>query len=449
MSLDFEVGNYMYAKIKVIGVGGAGNNAINRMIDKQLAGVEFIAVNTDMQALNISKASVKIQIGEQLTNGLGSGGDPMTGHEAALESKQAIKDAITGADLVFIAAGLGGGTGTGAAPVVAEIINEMNILSVAVVTLPFKFEGGHRMDSAINGHSTLMGVVDTIVTIPNEKLTMILPKGTPLVECFRKADDVLRQGVQGITDLIARTGMINLDFADVKRVLSNRGVAHMGIGSGTGESKVMEAIKIAIESPLLDTNIKGASGVLLNVIGDESISLTEIQDAAQIIQKAVNPKAHIFFGADTDATLDDEVHITVIATGFDDEADYVDVDEEEDVLTSVDKDIEVGISSTFEDNDNEKIAVADEDDDDSIDFVEKDESSADAATDDEPIMINIQKPVSPIRKKTHIDFSDFEDGDDLDVPIFARNKKVRNLTFDSSVMGEIGGSGFNEEAEEE
>ena len=440
MSLDFEVGSYMYAKIKVIGVGGAGNNAINRMIDKKLVGVEFIAVNTDMQALNISKAGVKIQIGEQLTNGLGSGGDPSTGQEAAVESKQAIKEAVTGADLVFIAAGLGGGTGTGAAPVVAELIKEMNILSVAVVTLPFKFEGGHRMESAIKGHETLMNVVDTIVTIPNEKLSMILPKGTPLVECFQKADDILRQGVQGITDLISRAGMINLDFADVKRVLSNRGVAHMGIGAGTGENKVMEAIKVAIESPLLDTNIKGASGVLLNVIGDESISLTEIQDAAGIIQKSVHPRAHIFFGADTDPNLDDEVHITVIATGFDNPMGYTEIAREEDSAVETDREIEVGIQSSF--------TQKEQDENDSDDGSAKKDSKTDDADGEQSSESN--KPINPIRKKPHIDFSDFDDGDDLDVPIFARNKKIRNLTFDNNVvMGDFGDDTKDDEKEDE
>jgi cell division protein FtsZ len=432
MSLDIELGAYMYAKIKVIGIGGAGNNAINRMIDKGLGGAEFIAVNTDMQALNISKAGVKIQIGEQLTSGLGSGGDPSTGFEAAQESKQHIKDAVVGADLVFIAAGLGGGTGTGAAPVIAELVREMNILSVAVVTLPFKFEGGHRMDSALVGHKTLMDVVDTIVTIPNEKLSMILPKGTPLVECFKKADDVLRQGVQGITDLISRPGMINLDFADVKKVLSKRGVAHMGIGDGTGENKMMEAIKIAIESPLLDTNIRGASGVLLNVIGDDSISLTEIQDAAQIIQKTVHPKAHIFFGTDTDSSMTDEVQITVIATGFDDLPAY---DDEEGMLNGMadNAHINVGIENAFDGDE-----AGNETDADETQLFEADES-----------VQKIEEAKNTIRKKAHIDFSDFEDGDDLDVPIFARNKKVRNITFDSDVIGDMGLEDLSEDEDEQ
>jgi len=384
MSLDFEVGSSMYARIKVIGIGGAGNNAINRMVENGLRGAEFLAVNTDMQALNISKASVKIQIGEKITRGLGSGGDPETGREAALESKQAIKDAVSGADLVFIAAGLGGGTGTGAAPVVAEVVKEMGILSVGVVTLPFVFEGGHRMISALEGHKQLMDCVDTIVTIPNEKLAMILPQGTPLVECFKKADDVLRQGVQGITDLISRPGMINLDFADVRKVLSKRGVAHMGIGDGSGDNKVMDAVKAAIASPLLDTTIQGASGVLLNVIGDETISLTEIQDAAQLIQRAVHPKAHIFFGTDTKSDLVDEVHITVIATGFDE-------------LPEMPGDVEEG-------------ELDDEVDDRDITTNIFDTQSG-----------NLPKS-SPKKKIVHMDFTDFEDSDDLDVPIFVRNK---------------------------
>lgn len=385
MSLDFEVGSSMYAKIKVIGIGGAGNNAVNRMIDIGLQGAEFLAINTDMQALNISKASVKIQIGEKITRGLGSGGDPETGKQAALESKQAIKDAVVGADLVFIAAGLGGGTGTGAAPVVADIVSELGILSVAVVTLPFVFEGGHRMESALEGHKALMSAVSTIVTIPNEKLALILPKGTPLVECFRKADDVLRQGVQGITDLISRPGMINLDFADVRRVLSMRGVAHMGIGDGSGENKVLDAIKAAIASPLLETTIKGATGVLLNVIGDESISLTEIQDAASLIQRAVHPKAHIYFGADTQADMKDEVHITVIATGFMDMPEEPEQIEEEEVEET---------------------------------FGVEPELTTDIFNTD----LGVGTATPAPKKKVHMDFGDFDDSGELDVPIFIKNK---------------------------
>jgi cell division protein FtsZ len=409
MSLDFEVGSCMYAKIKVIGIGGAGNNAINRMVDNALSGAEFIAVNTDLQALNISRAAVKIQIGEKFTRGLGSGGDPETGKQAALESKQAIKDAVNGADLVFIAAGLGGGTGTGAAPIIADIVKEMNILSVAVVTLPFIFEGGHRMQSALEGHKLLMDCVDTIVTIPNEKLSMILPQGTPLVECFKKADDVLRQGVQGITDLISRPGMINLDFADVRKVLSKRGVAHMGIGDGSGENKVMEAIKSAIASPLLDTTIQGATGVLLNVIGDKTISLTEIQDAAQIIQRAVHPKAHIFFGTDTKNDLIDEVHITVIATGFEEFPLYEEDSESEEASAELEIDSE------------------------------NDEINTDIF---KPKNKDGKSPKNPPKKKiVHMDFSDFEDSDDLDVPIFVRNKnKNKKSTNDDIGKGKSKGS---------
>jgi len=408
MSLDFEVGSNMYAKIKVIGIGGAGNNAINRMIENGLKGAEFIALNTDMQALNISRAPVKIQIGEKITRGLGSGGDPETGKQAAIESKQAIKDAVSGADLVFLAAGLGGGTGTGAAPEVAQIIKEMNVLSVGVVTLPFVFEGGHRMKSALEGHAKLLDCVDTIVTIPNEKLALILPQGTPLVECFKKADDVLRQGVQGITDLISRPGMINLDFADVKRVLSKRGVAHMGIGDGSGENKVMQAVKAAIASPLLDTTIQGASGVLLNVIGDDSISLTEIQDAAQLIQRAVHPKAHIFFGADTTNNMEDEVHITVIATGFDE------FPESEDETEPIENEI------PFEDE------QVDEDEDINTDIFKKSEK-------------NVIEPAEKKKKKHHIDFAGFDDSDDLDVPIFVRNKKKSKDQSDTKRI--FGGNG--------
>lgn len=316
MPLEFDIENTNFARIKVLGVGGAGNNAINRMIEFGLKGAEFIAVNTDKQALYLSKAPIKIQIGEKLTKGLGSGADPEVGRKAAEESGDELAQAIKGADLVFVAAGLGGGTGTGAAPVIAEIAKSLNILTIGVVTKPFLFEGGQRMARADNGYKELYNILDSIVTIPNDRLLQVVGKGTPIIEAFRVADDVLRQGIQGITDLIAKPAMINLDFADVKTVMMERGVAHMGIGIGYGENKAVDAAKQAIQSPLLDTNIQGAKGILFNVTGDLSLSLSEVIEASKLIQEAADQQANIFFGADTDPSLEDEVRLTLIATGF-------------------------------------------------------------------------------------------------------------------------------------
>ena len=317
MPLEIDVEQDSIARIKVIGVGGAGNNAVNRMIDHGLTGAEFYAVNTDKQALLLSRAKNKVQIGEKLTSGLGVGGDPVIGKRAAEESIEELSTMVEGANLVYIAAGLGGGTGTGAAPVIAELARQKNILTVAVVTMPFMFEGGQRITRAKNGHETLCEVVDTIVTIPNDKLLQVIGKGTSMLEAFRVADDVLRQGIQGITDLIVKPALVNLDFADVRTVMMERGVAHMGIGMGYGDNKTMDAAKQAIQSPLLETSIEGARGILYNVTGDPTIGLLEIEEAANLIRQAADPEANIFFGADTDDTLEDEVRITVIATGFD------------------------------------------------------------------------------------------------------------------------------------
>jgi cell division protein FtsZ len=316
MPLEIDVEQDSIARIKVIGVGGAGNNAVNRMIEHGLTGAEFFAVNTDKQALLLSRAKNKIQLGEKLTGGLGVGGDPSLGRRAAEESIEEIKYMIDGANLVYIAAGLGGGTGTGAAPVIAELARQKGILTVAVVTLPFMFEGGQRTNRARSGHEALCEVVDTIVTIPNDKLLQVIGKGTSMLEAFRVADDVLRQGIQGITDLIVKPSLVNLDFADVRTVMMERGVAHMGIGVGYGDNKTMDAVKQAIQSPLLETSIEGARGILYNVTGDPTIGLLEIEEAANLIRQAADPEANIFFGADTDDSLEDEVHITVIATGF-------------------------------------------------------------------------------------------------------------------------------------
>ncbi len=305
-----------FASIKVVGCGGGGNNAVNRMVDAGLRGVEFISVNTDKQALGQSNAQVKIQIGEKLTKGLGAGAIPEVGRRAAEESREEIASALKGADLVFITAGMGGGTGTGAAPIVAEIARDLGTLTIAVVTKPFNFEGKQRMKNAEAGISDLKQHVDTLVVIPNDRLLQVVNKGTTMIEAFRIADDVLRQGIQGISDLIAVPAMINLDFADVKTVMESGGMAHMGIGIGSGENKLVEAAKNAIASPLLETNIDGARAVLINVTGGSDISIVDINEAANLIMEAADPDANIIFGAGIDETMGDDVRITVIATGF-------------------------------------------------------------------------------------------------------------------------------------
>ncbi len=318
--LDFDVDVQQFAQIKVIGCGGGGNNAVNRMILEGLKNVEFIAVNTDKQALALSKASQKIQIGDKLTKGLGAGANPEIGEKAAQESRDEISEAIKGADMVFITAGMGGGTGTGAAPIVAEIAKSLGILTVGVVTKPFPFEGRKRMIHAENGIKNLKERVDTLVTIPNERLLAIVDKKTTLVDSFKYADDVLRQGVQGISDLITIPGLVNLDFADVRTVMIDKGLAHMGVGYGSGDTRAADAAKQAISSPLLETSINGATGVLLNVTGGEDLGLLEINEAAQIVQEAADPDANIIFGAVIDEALKDEIRITVIATGFENDA---------------------------------------------------------------------------------------------------------------------------------
>jgi len=304
------------ASIKVIGVGGGGGNAVNRMVEAELRGVEFIVVNTDKQALDISKAEGTIQIGDKLTRGLGAGGDPGVGECSAEESRAEIAEAIKGADMVFVTSGMGGGTGTGATPVVAEIAKEMGILTVAVVTKPFPFEGKRRMKQAETGIDTLKQNVDTLITIPNEKLLQVVEKQTSIVEALKMADDVLRQGVQGISDLITVPGLVNLDFADVKTIMLDAGVAHMGIGRASGENRAQEAARQAVHSPLLETSIEGAGGVLINVTGGKDLGLLEINEAAELVQKSVDPEANIIFGAVIDEKIENEIVITVIATGF-------------------------------------------------------------------------------------------------------------------------------------
>ena len=304
------------ATIKVVGVGGAGNNGVNRMVENGLKSVEFISVNTDRQQLNVSKANKKIQIGEKLTRGLGAGANPEVGKCSAEESKTEIAEALKGADMVFVTAGMGGGTGTGAAPIVAEVSKEMGILTVGVVTKPFPFEGKRRMMQAEAGIEELRQNVDTLIIIPNEKLLQVVEKQTSIMEAFKMSDDVLRQGVQGISDLITIPGLVNLDFADVKTIMLDAGVAHIGIGRASGEHRAQEAARQAIHSPLLETSIEGAGGVLLNVTGGKVLCLLEISDAADLVQKSVDADANIIFGAVIDENLENEIVITVIATGF-------------------------------------------------------------------------------------------------------------------------------------
>jgi cell division protein FtsZ len=317
--LEFETSVESLATIKVIGVGGGGNNAVNRMIEHGVQGVEFIAVNTDAQALNLSKAEVKMQIGAKLTRGLGAGANPEVGKKAAEESKEAVEEALKGADMVFVTAGMGGGTGTGAAPVIAQIARDLGALTVGVVTRPFTFEGRKRATQAAGGIAAMKESVDTLIVIPNDRLLEIVDKSTPMLEAFREADNVLRQGVQGISDLIAVPGLINLDFADVKTIMSNKGSALMGIGIANGENRATEAAKKAISSPLLETSIDGAQGVLLNITGGSNLSLYEVQEAADIVASASDQDVNMIFGSVINENLKDEIVVTVIATGFNEE----------------------------------------------------------------------------------------------------------------------------------
>ena len=305
-----------FANIKVIGVGGGGNNAVNRMVESELKGVQFLSVNTESQVLELSKADVTIQIGEKVTKGLGAGANPQIGEAAAQESREDIIKALEGADMVFVTAGMGGGTGTGAAPVVAECAKEVGALTVGVVTKPFAFEGKRRRAAAEKGIEFLTQKVDTIIVIPNDKLLQVVDKKCSLSDAFGKADDVLRQGIKGISDLIQIPGLINLDFADVKTIMTEQGEALMGIGIGEGENRAADAAKMAINSPLLETSIDGAKGILLNISGSANLSLFEINEAAEIISEAADPDANIIFGSVIDESLGDKVQITVVATGF-------------------------------------------------------------------------------------------------------------------------------------
>ena len=309
-------GNYL-AVIKVVGVGGGGTNAVNRMVDAGLRGVEFIAVNTDAQALAMCDADVKIHIGSKITRGLGAGANPDIGYQAAIESKDELRDAIKGADMVFVTAGKGGGTGTGASPVIAELAKELGALTVGVVTRPFMFEGKRRARQAEDGIRELREKVDTLIIIPNDRLLQVVERRTSIIDAFKVADDVLRQGVQGITDLITVPGLINLDFADVRTVMREAGSALMGIGVAGGENRAVEAAKAAISSPLLEARVEGAMGILLNITGGSDLGLFEVNEAAEIISSAADADCNIIFGAVVDPALGDEVRVTVIATGFD------------------------------------------------------------------------------------------------------------------------------------
>jgi cell division protein FtsZ len=302
--------------IKVVGVGGAGTNAVNRMVDTGVKGVEFIAVNTDVQQLDVCDADVKIHIGQEITHGLGGGADPEVGREAMEGSRDQLKAALRGADLVFVTAGEGGGTGTGASPVIAAIARELGAVTIAIVTKPFSFEGRRRMDQASAGIAELRGVADTVISIPNDRLLEVIERNTSVVEAFRHADDVLRQGVQGITDLITVPGLINLDFADVRTIVKDAGTALMGIGVGRGENRAHDAADAAINSPLLETSIEGAKGILLNITGGADVSLYEVNDAAGIIADAADDDANIIFGAVVDERLEGTMAVTVVATGF-------------------------------------------------------------------------------------------------------------------------------------
>ncbi len=316
MAFGLDTGVENVVRIKVIGVGGGGNNVVNRMVRSGTRGVDFVAVNTDKQALNVSSATYKIQIGEKLTHGQGAGSDPEVGRKSAEESRAQISKALEDTDMVFITAGMGGGTGTGGAPIVAEIAREQGILTVGVVTKPFGFEGRRRMQQAEKGIEELQGKVDSLVIIPNERLKHATDQKITFANAFEIADDVLRQAVQSISDLIRDTGFINLDFADVTTVMKDAGLAHMGVGRAAGKGKAEEAARMAISSPLLETSIHGARGVLINVTGSMDIGLEEVEQAASLVQDAVHPDALTIFGATFDESMDDEIRVTVIATGF-------------------------------------------------------------------------------------------------------------------------------------
>ena len=316
MGVRDQSGSYL-AVIKVVGVGGGGSNAVNRMIDAGLRGVEFIAVNTDAQALLMTDADQKIHVGAQVTRGLGAGADPAVGYAAALETRDELKESLKGADMVFVTAGEGGGTGTGGAPVIADLARELNALTVGVVTRPFSFEGRKRAEQAQQGITGLRDKVDTLIVIPNDRLLQVVEKKTSMVDAFRMADDVLRQGVQGITDLITVPGLVNLDFADVRTIMTDAGSALMGIGEASGENRAAEAARTAVSSPLLESSVEGATGILLNITGGPDLGLFEVNEAAEVVTGAADQNANVIFGAVIDDAMEGQIRVTVIATGFD------------------------------------------------------------------------------------------------------------------------------------
>lgn len=413
---------HQYANIKVIGVGGGGGNAVNRMIASSLQGVEFWVINTDLQALNISLAEHRLQIGEKLTKGLGGGAQPAVGAQAAKESKDDIEAAIEGADMVFITAGMGGGTGTGAAPYIAGLAKDAGALTVAVVTKPFRFEGPVRFKQAEDGLQKLKSQVDALIVIPNDKLLHVVERVTSLVESFKIADDVLKQGVKGIADLITNPGLVNLDFADVKTIMANSGSAMMGIGFASGENRAVEAAEKAISSPLLEETINGATGVLLNVSGGETLTLHEVNDVADIIYSSVDPNANILFGSVIDETLGDEMKVTVIATGFNKE-------ELEDVVDSLDQS---DISLTFGQNKSQLLESDESAEKQSVSVDnnafkllggnnERKEGNGFNASELEPIKKNsIFSSFSPQAQSQSLPEED-EDQESVDVPNFLKN----------------------------
>lgn len=396
-----------FAKIKVVGIGGAGGSAVNRMKDVGLKEIEFIAMNTDAQALYKSKADKKIHLGRETTNGLGAGADPIVGESAAIESKDDIREALQGADMVFIAIGAGGGTGSGAGHVVAEIAREMGILVIGVATRPFAFEGAKRKTNADWAIEKLAAAVDTLITIPNDRLLQTVDRNLPLIETFKIADDVLRQGVQGISELITEHGLINLDFADVKSIMSNAGSALMGIGRASGENRAVKAAEQAIESPMIEVSIEGAKGVLFNVAGGYDMSLSEINEVAEVITSAVAPDANIIFGTTTREDLEDEIIVTVVATGFDREYN-------EPAVNS----LENAISTTFNLEDEPKKESIDENLSNAIDLELDSKSEEDSAT-------NFAGDL----QTSNIWATDEED-DESDIPAFLRRRQKRNKKED-------------------
>lgn len=401
-----------FARIKVVGVGGSGNNAIERMIESKIKGVEFVAINTDSQALHHNKASEKVHIGKNLTKGLGAGMNPDVGRQAAEETRDEIQDVLKGADMVFVTCGLGGGTGTGAAPIVAEIAKEIGALTIAVVTKPFAFEGAQRKSIAEEGLENLRERVDTLITIPNDKLLQIIDKKTTLINSFKIVDDVLRQGVQGISDLITKPGIVNVDFADVRAIMSNSGSALMGIGIGVGENRAADAAKAAINSPLLELSIDGAKGVLFNVSGCSDLTMLEINEAANIITESIDPNAKVIFGAVVDDSIKKgEVQITVVATGFDSDK------AKETLIEKTSRIVNLQNKNYSQNTSNINIAENNEDKSSKMVFPEKFETK----------MIIEEKVLPKVRpsfitsEKSLVD----EDDDELEIPAFIRKKMGR------------------------